>query len=213
MGLLTINAPVRMWTPIILRAQGRSETLISVGLVIGALFCLAVLSGCVNEDDLTTDQRVYQLSTQLMCPVCDGQTLDQSQAQLSLDMQKVIQQKVEEGESNTDIRAYFVERYGEAVLASPDAGGFNFVAWVMPAVIFVGGALLVGNAFLNMRRQKRTNDEDSDRDKGAEIEEVDSSDVDGEMDEYLERADREIAAAIGDSGLKDRDQIDAEDNR
>ena len=144
-----------MWTLIILRAQGLSEFLISVGSVIGALFCLTVLSGCVNEDDLTTDQRVYQLSTQLMCPVCDGQTLDQSQAQLSLDMQKVIQQKIEEGESNTDIRAYFVERYGEVVLASPDAGGFNFVAWVMPAVIFVGGALLVGNAFINMRRQKQ----------------------------------------------------------
>lgn len=202
-----------MWTLIILRAQGLSEFLISVGSVIGALFCLTVLSGCVNEDDLTTDQRVYQLSTQLMCPVCDGQTLDQSQAQLSLDMQKVIQQKVEEGESNAGIRAYFVERYGEAVLASPDAGGFNFVAWVMPAVIFVGGALLVGNAFINMRRQKRTDREDSDGDKSAEIKEVDSSDVDGEMDEYLERADREIAAAIGDSGSKNQAQIDAEDNR
>ena len=213
MGLLTLNAPVRMWTLIILRAQGLSEFLISVGSVIGALFCLTVLSGCVNEDDLTTDQRVYQLSTQLMCPVCDGQTLDQSQAQLSLDMQKVIQQKVEEGESNAGIRAYFVERYGEAVLASPDAGGFNFVAWVMPAVIFVGGALLVGNAFINMRRQKRTDREDSDGDKSAEIKEVDSSDVDGEMDEYLERADREIAAAIGDSGSKNQAQIDAEDNR
>lgn len=202
-----------MWTSIILRAQGRSESLISVGLVVSALFCLAVLSGCVNEDDLTTDQRVYQLSTQLMCPVCDGQTLDQSQAQLSLDMQKVIQQKVEEGESNADIRAYFVERYGEAVLASPDAGGFNFVAWVMPAVIFVGGALLVGNAFINMRRQRRTDGEDSDQEENVKIEEVETSDDDGEIDKYLERADREIAAAVGDSGLKDHAQIDAEDNR
>ena len=213
MGLLTINAPVRMWTSIILRAQGRSESLISVGLVVSALFCLVVLSGCVNEDDLTTDQRVYQLSTQLMCPVCDGQTLDQSQAQLSLDMQKVIQQKVEEGESNADIRAYFVERYGEVVLASPDAGGFNFVAWVMPAVIFVGGALLVGNAFINMRRQRRTDGEDSDQEENVKIEEVETSDDDGEIDKYLERADREIAAAVGDSGLKDHAQIDAEDNR
>ncbi len=210
---VTLNDPIRMWTPTILLVQGRSEPLISIGSVIVALFCLIVFSGCVNEDDLTTDQRVYQLSTQLMCPVCDGQTLDQSQAQLSLDMQKVIQQKVEDGESNADIRAYFVERYGEAVLASPDAGGFNFLAWVMPAVIFVGGALLVGNAFLNMRKHKRTDSGIPDRQKSVEIATVDSVDVDEEVDEYLERADREIAAAIGDGSLKESVQVDAEDRR
>ena len=77
-----------------------------------------------------------------MCPVCDGQTLDQSQAQLSEDMKTVIRQKIEDGDSNQQIRDYFVERYGEIVLASPDAGGFNLIAWVMPGVIFLGGRVV-----------------------------------------------------------------------
>ena len=179
-------------TPLIWR------TLVSIGFVATSVPLLWLATGCVNEDDLTTDQRAYQLSQQLMCPVCDGQTLDQSQAQLSLDMQAVIERKIEEGESNAEIRDYFVARYGEVVLASPDAGGFNIIAWVMPVIIFVGGALLVGNAFLNMRRKRR---EDGSRE---EVEEATESPLevmpsDNVMDEYLERADREIAAAVGDA--------------
>ena len=158
---------------------------------------LVIVGACVREDDLTTDQRVYQLSTQLMCPVCDGQTLDQSQAQLSLDMQAVIREKVEAGGGNAEIRAYFVERYGEVVLASPDAGGFNLVAWVMPVVIFLGGALLVGNAYLNMRRRRRSDSESVEVSKVDDVVEVVPEVADEEMEEYLQRADREMTAAVG----------------
>ena len=162
---------------------------------------MLLATGCVNEDDLTTDQRVYQLSQQLMCPVCDGQTLDQSQAQLSLDMQAVIERKIEDGESNAEIRDYFVARYGEVVLASPDAGGFNIIAWVMPVIIFLGGALLVGNAFMNMRR-KRRGDAGRDEDVDAVEPTIEPTRADEFMDEYLERADREIAAAVSDAGQR-----------
>ena len=183
------------------------RTLVSIGFVAISVPLLWLATGCVNEDDLTTDQRAYQLSQQLMCPVCDGQTLDQSQAQLSLDMQAVIERKIEEGESNAEIRDYFVARYGEVVLASPDAGGFNIIAWVMPVIIFVGGALLVVNAFLNMRRKRR------DDARGNEVEESTDSALEpmrpGEvMDEYLERADREIAAAVG--NVSPRAETDAD---
>ncbi len=186
-----------MLMPSISRAPIRWRTLVSTGFLAGSLFLILLATGCVNEDDLTTDQRVYQLSQQLMCPVCDGQTLDQSQAQISLDMQAVIERKVEEGESNAEIRDYFVARYGEVVLASPDAGGFNIIAWVMPVIIFLGGALLVGNAFMNMRRKRRG---DASRDEDVEVtdptlEPMPPSEV---MDEFLERADKEIAAVVGD---------------
>ncbi len=186
-----------MWTRTILLVRGHSKLRFWVGLVLAvSAVVFGVVGACVWEEDLTTDQRVYQLSTQLMCPVCDGQTLDQSQAQLSLDMQEVIRRKVEDGESNAEIREYFVDRYGEVVLASPNAGGFNLVVWVMPLVIFVGGALLVGNAFLNMRRQRRAGSESSV--KGEAVDDVEATvDVDDSLGEYLERADREMTVAIG----------------
>ncbi len=194
MGLLKFDKPIAMWMRTILLVRGCSIPRFWGGLV---LVVLVIVGACVREDDLTTDQRVYQLSTQLMCPVCDGQTLDQSQAQLSLDMQAVIREKVEAGGSNAEIRAYFVERYGEVVLASPDAGGFNLVAWVMPVVIFLGGALLVGNAYLNMRRRRRSDSESVEVSKVDDVVEVVPEVADEEMEEYLQRADREMTAAVG----------------
>ena len=163
-------------------------------VLIVAVVSLALITvGCVTEDDLTADQRVYQLSQQLMCPVCDGQTLDQSQAQLSEDMKAVIQTKIEDGETNAEIRAYFVERYGEIVLASPDAGGFNLIVWVVPGLIFIAGALLVGNAYLNMRRRIRLA---GVSDAPREAERPRTSTVEADLDEYLQRADREMASAL-----------------
>ncbi len=196
-----------MLTPSIPRTPLIWRTFVSIGFVAVSVPLLWLATGCVNEDDLTTDQRVYQLSQQLMCPVCDGQTLDQSQAQLSLDMQAVIERKIEEGETNAEIRDYFVARYGEVVLASPDAGGFNIIAWVMPVIIFVGGTLLVGNAFLNMRRKRRGDDRSDEVEESTDsaLEPVPPGDV---MDEYLERADREIAAAVG--NVSPRTETDAD---
>ena len=184
----------------------------SIALGFTALIAVILASSCVREDDLTADQRIHQLSQQLMCPVCDGQTLDQSQAQLSEDMKTVIRQKIEDGDSNQQIRDYFVERYGEIVLASPDAGGFNLIAWVMPGVIFLGGALLVGNAFLNMRRRNRPNTDRSEVSTSDENE-LNALQTDSEMDEYLKRANREIASAIGETPPESQSQLETRDNQ
>ncbi len=179
-------------------------------LLIAVSSFAVLISGCIQEDDLTADQRAYQLSQQLMCPVCDGQTLDQSQAQLSEDMKAVIQTKIEDGNTNAEIRAYFVERYGEIVLASPDAGGFNIIVWIVPAVIFLGGGLLLGNAYLNMKRRRRQDG------TGVELASAVSTgtgqaSTDPDLDEYLERADREMASVLGPSPVNAQDSDVPED--
>lgn len=112
----------------------------------------AAFGACVSEDDLTPDQRAYTLDRGLMCPICDGQTIDQSQAQIAVDMKEIVREKIAAGESNKQIRDYFVARYGEVVLASPEASGFNLLVWLMPVVIAGGGALAVFWVLKNMRR-------------------------------------------------------------
>ncbi|MHC4181424.1 MAG: cytochrome c-type biogenesis protein [Planctomycetota bacterium] len=111
-----------------------------------------VLSACVTEDDLTADQRAYSLGSELMCPVCDGQTIDQSRAPIAEDMKVIILEQIAEGRSNQDIRDYFVARYGDSILAAPEASGFNLIVWVMPVLIAGGGALAVVFVLRNMRR-------------------------------------------------------------
>ena len=165
-----------------------------------AIIGIFVAISCVSEDDLTVDQRAYQLSQQLMCPVCDGQTLDQSQAQISQDMKSVIRNKLEDGETNEQIRTYFIQRYGEAVLAAPVSSGFNLVAWVMPFAIFVGGVLIVANALRRMKKQPKLHAEEAEtridtvtRDEHRSQEEDHYND-DNDLQPYLDRVDRHFLA-------------------
>jgi len=113
---------------------------------------LFLIFGCINENDLSLEQRSYQLSKQIMCPICEGQTLDQSQSQLSKDMKNSILNLLDEGKTNKEIRDFFANRYGEEVLASPPQKGFNIFLWIVPSIIFLTGILIIFNAYKNMKK-------------------------------------------------------------
>lgn len=164
-------------------------------LAVAGILIAAAIS-CIAEDDLTLDQRHRHLSEQLMCPVCDGQTIDQSSAAISEDMKSVIWQQLEEGQSNSQIREYFVERYGEAVLAAPTSSGVNLTAWVLPAVIATFGLAAVGTAYLRMRLPRKTSADASELDGPAPAA---NESPDDELAPYLERVDAELDAATSKS--------------
>ena len=143
-----------------------------------SLLCLgllAVVSVACASQEATLEERAYALDRQLMCPVCDGQTVDQSNAQVSLDMKEVIREKLRAGDSEDQILDYFSARYGDSVLASPPTSGFSAVVWIVPpAVLLIGVALLA----VIMRRMKKRDTEKKSADEG--------------LDEYLAQVDREL---------------------
>ena len=149
-------------------------------LWLGLLAAIAI--ACASRE-ATIDERAYALDRQLMCPVCDGQTVDQSNAQVSLDMKGVIREKLKAGESENEILDYFAARYGDSVLASPPTTGFSIVVWVVPPA-----ALLLSVAFLAviMRRMKK-------RETGDET-------TDAELGDYLAQVDRELGLDNADEG-------------
>ena len=133
-----------------------SHTLPNKTIIIASPIVLLIMMtstiGCIREEDITLEQRMHQLTTQLMCPVCDGQTIDGSNAQISQDMRAKVQELLEIGKSNSEIKDYFVLRYGEDILAAPKGVGFNILAWIMPVFIVFGGISIALLALKNMRR-------------------------------------------------------------
>ena len=75
-----------------------------------------------------------------MCPVCSGQSVSESNAQLAIDMRTTIRKQLEEGKTKDEILQYFVARYGETILSSPPAKGFNILIWLLPTL----GIILFG---------------------------------------------------------------------
>ena len=60
-------------------------------------------------------------------------------------MTALINDRLDQGQSEVQIIQFFVAQYGEQVLAAPPKRGFNLMAWVLPfiAILFGGGAIYV----------------------------------------------------------------------
>ena len=147
----------------------------------------AVATGCIREDDLTLEQRAHQLYSQLMCPVCDAQTIDGSNAPIAQSMRLKVRELLDDGKTNSEIKEYFVLRSpeGEAILAAPEGGGFNLLAWIVPFFITFGG---VGIALLTIRNLRRSNARSAEFAAAGSRSATDQND----LAKYLAQVDRDL---------------------
>jgi cytochrome c-type biogenesis protein CcmH len=113
-------------------------------LVVAALL-LAVMGGGVAHPVLAQEPRgvsrdqVNEVARELYCPLCTGLSVDVCEIQVCVQMRDVIADKLAAGESKEEIKAYFVEQYGQKVLAQPEKRGVNLIAWILPGLFVVGG--------------------------------------------------------------------------
>jgi cytochrome c-type biogenesis protein CcmH len=89
------------------------------------------------------DSRVHLIASKLRCPVCQNESVADSQSELSAQMRTVIRDKLAAGETEDQIVGYFVSRYGEWILLEPPRQGVLWIVWLAPAAALLGGAALV----------------------------------------------------------------------
>lgn len=131
-------------------------------LISGALFAvcglvfLALQSAFAVQpdevlDDPALEARARDLSAELRCMVCQNQSIDDSDAELARDLRVLVRDRLEAGDSDEEVIAYVVDRYGEFVLLKPRFSYRNALLWGAPVILLLfGGALIVSNA----RRRK-----------------------------------------------------------
>jgi cytochrome c-type biogenesis protein CcmH len=83
------------------------------------------------------------IEAEVVCPVCET-TLDQSNAPVAERMKLYIRERIAAGDSEQEIKDALVREFGPGVLATPDKGGFGLLAWLVPLVVLVAGAVVVG---------------------------------------------------------------------
>tara|TARA_B100000519_G_scaffold70736_1_gene60622 strand:- start:201 stop:596 length:396 start_codon:yes stop_codon:yes gene_type:complete len=97
-----------------------------------SIISFLILISCIIPTEQTKDDLYIKLEKEIMCPVCDGQTLDQSQSLIAEDMKNSIKEKISEGYNEEEIKNYFIDRYGQNVVAYPSTTGFNLLAYFVP---------------------------------------------------------------------------------
>ena len=117
------------------------------------LLTFIILSTAVNVSTAAESEdfsdRFRKLSDELRCPTCQGLSVKDSEAGFSNSIKDKISELMKKGNSDEEILAYFVERYGEWILRSPAKRGFNLVLWILP-----GAGILIG-LFIVLFRSKR----------------------------------------------------------
>jgi cytochrome c-type biogenesis protein CcmH len=112
------------------------------------LFLLPHLAGAVEPSEMLKDPRLEAraraLSAELRCLVCQNESIDESQATLAHDLRVLIRQHILAGESDREIKAFLVARYGDFILLKPPLKPETALLWGTPILILIcgGGAIL-----------------------------------------------------------------------
>ncbi|MGW0435618.1 cytochrome c-type biogenesis protein CcmH [Micromonospora sp. NPDC003197] len=80
---------------------------------------------------------VRDLAAGLRCPACAGESVADSRSPIAAAMRDVVAAQLADGRSPDEVRAYFAERYGPEVLATPPNRGLGLLLWVVPALVLL----------------------------------------------------------------------------
>lgn len=146
-----------------------------------ALVALVALAYGAAADDgpRTNAERASRLANTIACPQCNGESVGQSNAPIADIIRTEINQQVDAGLTDDQIRAIYVERYGEWVNLTPPASGIDAWVWIAPFLLIGVAAGGVGLALVRWREPARA----------------------GALVRAAERSDAAVAARLDPDGL------------
>jgi cytochrome c-type biogenesis protein CcmH len=98
----------------------------------------------------TLDERTQSLAAQLRCPVCQGESVADSQSAIAKGIRAVIRRDFARGESEDSIKTQLLASFPDISLAPP-TGGIGSIAWLAPPLLVLGGAALITLLILDWR--------------------------------------------------------------
>jgi len=121
------------------------------------LFCALLIAGpaaaVLPEEQLTDpvlEARAREISRELRCVVCQNQSIDDSDAPLAADLRTIVRERLSAGDTNEEVMAYIVARYGSFVLLKPPLDMQTILLWCAPLLVLIPGGLVVA---LYLRRR------------------------------------------------------------
>jgi cytochrome c-type biogenesis protein CcmH len=110
------------------------------------LFALGLAALVLAAPALASERHptLGELEGQLMCPICEGETLAQSDTAAAQRIKAYIQERIAAGDSRSEIKRKLVGMWGKRILAAPPRHGFDLLAWALPLVGLLGGAGVLG---------------------------------------------------------------------
>ena len=136
----------------------------------GWVLLVFVVAGCLaygvtrDAGARTPEERVEEISKQLACPICNGETVYESRNTASASIRAEIKNQVSSTDASDDaIIAYVVQQFGAKTQLLPRASGFESLVWVIPGVALVCAGVGLFFSFRKWRTNVDTVPDDADR--------------------------------------------------
>jgi len=146
-----VSTRLRTWGPWLAMA-----VVVLVALTIGTL-------GSTGPQ--TNADRVMAIARTLKCPVCDGESVAESNADASLQIRADIAKRLDQGQTADQIRAYYAspERYGSSILLTPSSTGISSLVWIIPIMVLVVSFAVLVALFRRWKVRGEVHASDADR--------------------------------------------------
>jgi cytochrome c-type biogenesis protein CcmH len=147
----------------------RRSCLFAALLVLGLAGQAVAGEAAPAAEDPALEARVNALSTQLRCLVCQNQTIAESNAGLAVDLKNQVRERLQKGESESQIIDFMVARYGDFVLYKPPFKMTTILLWVGPLLLVLAGLAVLYRRLRSVSRQPQTELSPADRERAARL--------------------------------------------
>ncbi|CAN7583084.1 cytochrome c-type biogenesis protein [Rhizobium sp. LjRoot258] len=125
-----------------------------IGLLLALVVTAATPAIAVNPDEMVADAareaRARTISAEVRCMVCQNQSIDDSNAALAKDLRLLVRERITIGDSDEEVLAYLVDRYGEFVLLKPRVNGHTLLLWMSPVLLVLSAVATL--VWMSLRR-------------------------------------------------------------
>lgn len=119
------------------------------------------------------EDRYNALGREIRCVVCQSEPVATSSAKIAIDMRDVIKERILAGDSDTQIRKYFADHYGEYVLLRPQVNKVTYLLWLAPILLLVFGVFFALKNISNKKIEEEILSDDELKQAEAIVKELD----------------------------------------
>ena len=100
------------------------------------------------------NRKVDEISKNLRCLICQGQSVYDSQSEFALSVKTLILNKLESGSSEKDIYDFLKSKYGNWIVYEPEFNNYTLILWILPLFLFIFGGFLIARKVIINRSEK-----------------------------------------------------------
>ena len=95
-----------------------------------------------------SEEQTINITKNLRCLICQGQTIHESNSDFAESMKKYIKDELENGKTNDEVFSSLIEKYGQWIVYDPGISKNTLLLWALPLLLFlIGGVIIVKKIF------------------------------------------------------------------